>query len=213
MPRITYNDIINMSDDALQSVEASPEGRELLRQFREKFEFRSRAFKRAGKNVYSPALEKLNTFFEKKGKPAIESMNQRQIESELFHIRDFFRADTGTVKGARKVMRDQDIMIFGATDKGNPRYRMTREERDRFWSVYEEYVRAFPTRGMESTKVQQALGELVIKDRKEDETPGALKKGEIGLMTRLNELDKRVREKQGYATGGFNVFSGRRATK
>jgi hypothetical protein len=165
---------------------------EMLRQFREKFRYREKAFNRAGKNVYSPALEKMEDYYDRNGERSPEKMTVHQIRSELFHIQEFFKSKTGDVKGAREVMREQDIRIFGENARGNPAKRMTIEERTKFWSVYEEFLSTYKNAEAVygSEKIQQYLGSLTIGNRR----VSAFRKGSIGLMDQLSTLDKMLRE-------------------
>ena len=169
---------------------------EMLRQFREKFRYRQKAFDRAGKNVYSPALEKMQDYYDRNGVSSPETMNIWRIRSELFHIQEFFNTKTGDVKGAREVMREQDARIFGTNERGAPLKRMTREERDKFWAVYEEYLKTFKNAEAiyGSDKIQQYLGDITLKRRGKK---NIFSKGDIGLMEQLNALNKMLRESEG----------------
>lgn len=181
---------------------------EMLRQFREKFRYRQKAFSRAGKNVYSPALEKMESYYDRNGVQSPDSMNVNKIRSELFHIQDFFKSDTADVKGARKVMRDQDARIFGTNEKGQPLKRMTIEERTKFWSVYEEFLKTYKNAESlyGSGKIQQYLGDLTLQDRKKS---GVFARGEIGLMKQMSDLQKMLRENAGeYNADMRNVRQG-----
>lgn len=191
--KITYSRLKSMSETEISKLSTKDgSAQEMLRQFREKFRYREKAFNRAGKNVYSPALEKMEDYYDRNGERSPEKMNVHQIRSELFHIQEFFKSKTGDVKGAREVMREQDIRIFGENSRGNPVKRMTIEERTKFWSVYEEFLSTYKNAEAiyGSEKIQQYLGSLTIGDRK----VSAFRKGSIGLMDQLNALDKMLRE-------------------
>lgn len=166
---------------------------EMLKQFREKFRYREKAFDRAGKNVYSPALEKMEEYYQRNGVQSPDSMNVNRIRSELFHIQEFFNSDTADVKGARKVMREQDARIFGENARGTPNYRMTIEERTKFWETYNEFVNTFKNYESiyGSDKIQQFLGEMTVAGRKEK---GVFKKGDLGLMDTMSKLQKKLKE-------------------
>lgn len=209
--RLTYKQIIEMEPSAIGKL-SQEQAAELLSQFRGKFEMRERKFQRAGKNVYSPALEKMENYYEG-GVQSTDSMTLNKMREELFRIQEFFRSRTGDVKGAREVMREQDARIFGTTSRGNPRYRMSRQERTEFWAAYEEFMRSNPTydNTFMSGKIQQYLGEIAVNDRK---GRGVFRKGEIGLIQRLNELQRKVKESNpDYGGFGYNVFSGRGNSK
>lgn len=191
--KITYSRLKSMSETEISKLSTKDgSAQEMLRQFREKFRYRQKSFGRAGKNVYSPALEKMEDYYDRNGERSPEKMTVHQIRSELFHIQEFFKSKTGDVKGAREVMREQDIRIFGETAKGKPVKRMTIEERTKFWSVYEEFLSTYKNAEAiyGSEKIQQYLGSLTIGDRK----VSAFRKGSIGLMEQLSALDKMLRE-------------------
>ena len=195
MARITYAKIKSMDASEISKLDQK-HAAELLRQFREKFRYRQKAFDRAGKNVYSPAVEKMEGYYERNGVQSPESMNVNRIRSELFHIQEFFNSKTADVSGARKVMREQDARIFGVNERGVPRYRMTIEERTKFWSVYEEYLNTFKADETRygSDKIQQFLGDITINDRGRK---NMFKKGSIGLIQQLNALSTMLRESVG----------------
>lgn len=195
--KITYSELKNMSADEISSLNTKDgSAQEKLRQFREKFRYRQKAFDRAGKNVYSPAMQKMEEYYERNGTPSPDSMNINRIRSELFHIQEFFNAKTGDVSGARKVMREQDARIFGVSDRGVPLHRMTIEERTKYWAVYEEFLNTFKNAESKygSTRIQQYLGDLTISDRGRK---NIFKKGDIGLMQQLNALNAMLRESEG----------------
>ena len=195
MARITYSKIKSMDASEISKLDQK-HAAEMLRQFREKFRYRQKAFDRAGQNVYSPAMEKMEGYYERNGVQSPESMNVNRIRSELFHIQEFFNSKTADVSGARKVMREQDARIFGVNERGLPRYRMTIEERTKFWSVYEEYLNTFKADEARygSDKIQQFLGDITIDDRGRK---NMFKKGSIGLIQQLNALSTMLRESVG----------------
>lgn len=191
--KITYSRLKSLSETEISKLSTKDgSAQEMLKQFREKFRYREKAFNRAGKNVYSPALEKMEDYYDRNGERSPEKMTVHQIRSELFHIQEFFKSKTGDVKGAREVMREQDIRIFGENSRGNPVKRMTIEERTKFWSVYEEFLSTYKNAESiyGSEKIQQYLGSLTIGSRK----VSAFRKGSIGLMDQLSALDKMLRE-------------------
>lgn len=208
MPRLTYSRLKSMSASEIGKLDEKKTA-ELLRQFREKFKMRQKQFARAGKNVYSPALEKMETFYEDHGMQSTTTMTRNRMQSELFHIQEFFNAKTGDVSGARKVMREQDARIFGVNKKGKPNARMSIEERTRFWQVYDEYMRMHPKNDNPymSGKIQQYLGEIMLDGR---ENRIAYKIGKYSLLKAINELQQKIEEGEPeYDSFGFNIFSGR----
>ena len=164
--RITYAKLKSMDASEISKLNQK-EAAEMLRQFREKFRYRQKAFDRAGKNVYSPAIEKMEGYYERNGVQSPESMNVNRIRSELFHIQEFFNSKTADVSGARKVMRDQDASIFGVDSKGRPLKRMSIEERTEFWSTYEEFLKTFKNAEAiyGSDRIKQFLGDVMKGDK------------------------------------------------
>ena len=192
--KITYAKLKSMEATEISKLNQK-QAAEMLTQFREKFRYRQKVFKRAGKNVYSPALEKMEDYYDRNGVQSPEAMNVNRIRSELFHIQEFFNAKTGDVKGAREVMREQDARIFGTNERGTPLKRMTIEERTKFWSVYEEYLNTFKSAWSiyGSDKIQQYLGDLVIGDRGKK----SILRGDLSLIQKLNALNTMLRESEG----------------
>lgn len=193
--KITYAKLKSMEASEISKL-SQKDAAEMLRQFREKFRYRQKAFDRAGKNVYSPALEKMEGYYERNGVQSPETMNVNRIRSELFHIQEFFNSKTGDVKGAREVMREQDARIFGTSERGTPLKRMTIEERTKFWSVYEEYLKTFKNAEAKygSERIQQFLGDLTLGDRWRK---NVFRGGDLGLMGQLNALNTMLRESEG----------------
>ena len=185
--KITYSKLKSMSPTEISKLNAQ-QAAEMLRQFREKFRYREKAFDRAGKNVYSPALEKMEEYYQRNGVQSPDSMNVNKIRSELFHIQEFFNSETADVKGARKVMREQDARIFGVNERGMPNYRMSTEERTKFWSVYEEFINTYAPDAhvLGSYRLQQYLGEVTREGRKKD----------INIAEALDRIKEKINEKK-----------------
>lgn len=192
--KITYAKLKSMGASEISKLNQK-DAAEMLRQFREKFRYRQKAFDRAGKNVYSPALEKMEDYYERNGVQSPETMNVNRIRSELFHIQEFFNSKTADVKGAREVMREQDARIFGTNERGAPLKRMSIEERTKFWSVYEEFLKTFKNAEAMygSERIQQFLGDLTLGDRGKK---NIFRKGDLGLIQQLNALNTMLRESE-----------------
>ena len=190
--RITYAKLKSMSVSEISKFNQQ-EAAEMLRQFREKFRYRQKAFDRAGKNVYSPALEKMEGYYDRNGVQSPESMNVNRIRSELFHIQEFFNSKTADVKGAREVMRNQDASIFGVDAKGRPLKRMSIEERAEFWATYEEFLKTYKNAEAMygSDRIKQFLGD-VMKGNKARKNMFS-----SGLTERFNALNTMLRESEG----------------
>ena len=134
----------------------------------------------------------------------IEDMTRNQMLLEVSKIKSFFEAKTSTEKGIREVNRQQDIAIFGANKKGNPRYSMTNEERTRYWSLYTEFNNMYKTDSSKygSESIQQMLGEIMLKnDMNHDDFVAVLDE----VQSRLKSEYDRTLEKEFVP----NVFGGR----
>lgn len=190
--RLTYAKLKTMSAVEISKLNQK-EAAEMLHKFREKFRYRKKAFDRAGKNVYSPSLEKMENYYDRNGVQSPETMNVNRIRSELFHIQEFFNAKTSDVKGARDVMRDQDASIFGVDSKGRPLKRMSIEERTEFWATYEEFLKTYKNADAlyGSNKIKQFLGDVMKGDKMRKNMFSA------GLMERFNALNTMLRESEG----------------
>ena len=192
MARITYAKLKSMEASEISKLNQK-QAAEMLEQFREKFRYREKAFDRAGKNVYSPALEKMKDYYDRNGVQSPDSMNVNRIRSELFHIQEFFNSKTAEVKGAREVMRNQDASIFGVDSKGRPLKRMSIEERTEFWTTYEEFLKTFKNADAMygSDRIKQFLGDVMKGDKTRKNMFSS------GLMERFNALNTMLREREG----------------
>ena len=173
------------------------------------FTQQEKTFGKYKQSVYSPALEKMEDFYEDRGKQAPSRMNMNQIRNEVFRLQEFFDSDTSTVPGARKVQSEQDRRIFGTDKRGRAKYRMTVEQRSQLWSIFEEYKKMRPSDVMEQSNiVQQAIGQILIENDKIDFSMETLNK----VMDKV--IDQRQRfnwEMDGVDYDGEEpVFTGKR---
>lgn len=110
--------------------------------------------------TYSPAVEKLQDYYAD-GMENVKKETRNRLMQEVFRLQGFFNAQSSTVKGARAVMRDQDIRIFGEKN-GKPAHRMSTLQRTNFWRFYDEFLNqhknAYYLFG--SGRIQQYLGEI-----------------------------------------------------
>lgn len=203
---ITYEEIRKLSPTELGKMSKSQLA-DLVRRVRVKNQTRLEQLEKAS-SVYSPAGEKMRAFYESKGEKSPSKMTRNQMLGELFASQSFHSAQTSTVAGSRKVAREQDIRIFGAKPSGALKARMTREQRSKFWAIYDEFTRTY--KNMEylygSNRIQQVLGEM-IKGNK-TKTLGSLNVEDFDML--LNNLAKSQEEEQGdYEFDDANVYSGR----
>ena len=167
MPRVTYEYIRNLDPATIGKMSKS-QAVDLLRKIRKKFKTREKQLSRVEDKVYSPALEKMKDYYEAQGKTPPSKISRNKAINEIFNLQAFFNSETSTVKGARSVMREQDIRIFGSTPSGQPKKRMTTEERSKFWSLYTEFTSSY--KNLEyiysSGRIQQYLGDFMIRAQK-----------------------------------------------
>ena len=208
MARITKRSFLRLNPADIGKLK-SPELRELLRGVRNLFTQQEKTFGKYKETVYSPALEKMENFYDSSGKKAPSKMNMNQMRNEVFRLQEFFGSDTSTVPGARKVQAEQDRRIFGTDKRGRAKYRMTVEQRSQLWAIFEEYKKMRPSDVMEQSNiVQQAIGQVLIETDKIDFSMETLNK----VMDKV--IDQRQRfnwEMDGVDYGGSDpVFTGNR---
>lgn len=195
--RLTIADIIDMD---LSKVGAKDIDK-LAKQFAKKASDRIKSFaNKKNKNVYSPAVEKIKERYQG-GIPNTEGMNFQQKQKLIYNIQDFFRSRTSDVSEARKIAREQDARLFGEDVFGQPKYRMSKEQRDAFWSAYDEFLNQNPTLHDESDSVLQVLAEMV-EDGTLNRKGGFKALSKIGV---LNEMRKRI-DKAGGEVGGMSDY-------
>ena len=107
----------------------------------EKMHHRQDQFIKAGKMFYSPAYEGLKETLPIWDKAWMVTADINTKKKSIRALRDFFNYETSSVKGARRVMQEQDKLIFGEDEKGKPLRRMSYIERTSFWALAKEYER------------------------------------------------------------------------
>lgn len=70
----------------------------------------------------------------------LSSLSRNQLIHEVSKYRQFLTSKTSSVKGIRQVNREQDKLIFGTDSRGRAKHRMSNEERERYWALYNEYL-------------------------------------------------------------------------
>ena len=204
--RVTYEYIKGLTPSEIGKMSKS-QSVDLLRKMRTKFQTRNKQLEKAGGIVYSPALEKMDAYYED-GRKSLSKITMNQAKSEIFQLQDFFKAETSTVAGARKVMKEQDARIFGTTPKGTPKKRMTVEQRTKFWSFYKEFLNTYKTAEYiyGSNKIQQFLGDMFIKSKRGNCSSTEL--SEENFNSLLSSLQLSIEEQEEYEYGDNDVFSG-----
>lgn len=108
---------------------------------------------------FSHAQYSLEESFTPGSRGKISNMSMRQLHMEFARYAQFFKSETSTLEGIRKVNRQQDIRIFGVDEKtGRPLQTMSSEQRQEYWKLYDEYMNQHPEHFLASEQVQQILG-------------------------------------------------------
>ena len=210
MARFNKKKFSNLEASDIGKMKA-PELRELLRGARANFRSQQETFKKYESSVWSPALEKMEAYYEGSTQRPISKMTRNQMLGEVMHLQEFYKAKTSTVPGARKVMIEQDARIFGINEKtGKPAKRMSVEERTRMWRNYKKFIATHPNivNLLEggSDRVQQYFGQWV-KDNKGEMSTLDMEEAFNDLM---NEYMTEDWEWDDYEYDDSDVFSGTR---
>lgn len=210
MPRLTYETIRRMTPEALGKL-SKEQSKDLLQQFRQKYQVRAEQLERWEGRVYSYAKDKMDDYYANAKNTNIETMTRNQVQNELFQIQSFFNSETSSVQGAKRVAREQDIRIFGESG-GRARHRMSVEDRQKFWALYEEFLNQNPTASTQFTsgKIQQYLGQIA---KGKGGLNSLVTEDEKGTLTfDMEEMQKLMGGMRSYEksdTSRPNVFSGR----
>lgn len=95
------------------------------------------------------------------------------LSAELARYHEFWASKGSTVSGAKEINREEDIRIFGSEKRGaivTPVYRMTTEERKKFWAAYMEFMNQHPEKSTRdnSERIQRLVGNYMNLVRAED---------------------------------------------
>lgn len=142
--RFTYDDIRNLDASEVGKM-SEADIKNLLAQARKKYDVRSRLLKRVREKTYSPAMDKMESYYTDLGRQPIEDISRNRAYNELFNIQQFFRSKTSDIKGAQEVARQQDIRLFGADSIGRAKHRMTVDQRTKFWNLYDDFTAMSPS--------------------------------------------------------------------
>lgn len=224
MAKLTKKNLVQMTPSEIGKLK-SPELRELLRGARQLYTNQEKTFEKYEKTVFSPALDKMQEYYDRVGKRQVSRMNMSAMRNELFRIQEFFDAKTSTVSGARKVAMEQDRRIFGVqtdsgisyTEKsGKPTARMTLEQRINFWASYNEFVsmeKANYVRNMGSNTIQTVLAGMILESAERfPDSDFMFTAGDFRELKRRLEEQKAQEEWEmsNYEHGNSDVFSGKR---
>lgn len=108
------------------------------------FHARVKQIKKA--NLYSYAVEARGERSKLKDIPASKitkgrdpSSARNALLSEFAKYQQFFEDKTSTVEGVLEANREQDKLIFGVDDEGNPLGTLNDKQRVEFWSAWSEF--------------------------------------------------------------------------
>ena len=183
MPKISTSEVQRFKNLSQNDIENLSRGQaqDLLRSMRQAFQQREKTLGRDrvdsnGKRMgtWSPAAEAMEKFYNNREIKSPTKTRKDSAIAELKRLNNFFNSKTSTVTGAREVMRQQDLRIFGekkdalGNPTGKPAQRLTRAQRDFMWAGYEEFLAGSDTSAIAArnyNKRQQAAG-LVVKSMK-----------------------------------------------
>lgn len=137
----------------------------------------------------------------------VTKMTRNQLILEFARYSKFFNDITSSEAGIKRVSREQDIRIFGQDAKGRPRRTMTDTERQKFWSLYEEYENQHPTASSRygSESIQQQIADALF------DTQSIVGDNLIDFLDRVeNRLAQKTMEENLRSVP--NVYSGRGTT-
>lgn len=173
-----------------------------------RFGYKRRAQSFAKKGLISHAQIALEGTLPPGKQVQLTKMTRNQLILEFARYSKFFQDVTSSEEGIRKVNREQDIRIFGTDQKGRPKRTMTDAERQKYWSLYEEYQNQQPTANSRygSESIQQMVAEALFDT---DGTPGE------NLVDFLDRVEERLAQKsrEENLRSVPNVYSGRGPVK
>lgn len=216
MPKFLKKSFLAMEPAELGKLKLS-EARSLLRQARAAYEKQEQTFSKYKDSVWSPAVEKMQDYYEDTGKNSISKMRLSKVQNELFRLQDFFGSETSTVPGARRVMMEQDRRIFGTSEKtGKPIKRMSLDQRTEFWAAYNEFVnmeKESYIRNMGSNTIQTFLGQIILEKNKKGDGYSGFDYSDFKELRRriARDREREEWEMSSYESGDSDVLSGKRS--
>lgn len=216
MAKLTYKKVQELDLDDFKKM-GKTQRKEIVRQVRELTKIRMKQFEKA-KSVFSPALKNFEKEYEEM---PLSRMTKNDLLHEFALHQQFHKAKTSTVEGARKVATQQDFMIFGESEKNPsvPAHRMKAQQREKFWSVYDEFFRTYKDSyaRFKYSSVWEQLGEMHVKGKiKSAKNPDTgkmeINTDDLAELLRLMEEKELEEALEENATTAPNVYSGRRST-
>lgn len=165
------------------------------------------SFKRA--DLYSHAQTQYEMSRSTADNGRMKDYSRNQLIAEIVRLQNFFNAESSTLAGIRRLNYEQDVRLFGVVPGSTePRYRMTNDQRKRFWNLFNEYSGSSAFTQFASSQVQNALVDLMVGPESQDFNNAS-------LTERLNMLEQRSKQvyEQSERGGSFNVYSGRRTNQ
>lgn len=166
MPKLlwTINAIQNLSPEDIAGMKEN-ELERLVSQTRKQVERRIKNIEKRG--LYSHAAERSEPEIANRKDPNQLKFNDprvmtvNQMRAEMARHQTFLNAKSSTVKGIQEIEKQQDLRLFGPIKEGSktPAYRMTRQQRERYWALYNEYESRHHSASFDSNRVQQLIRE------------------------------------------------------
>ena len=203
--------ITEMTKSEIKKMKAD-EAKAILRAVRQEVNERMEKLGRASsKNFYSSEYEYQKEWTGEHWetvKTAPSKLRRESAIAELQRAHDFLRAKSSTVSGARDIMRQQDERIFGINEKtGKPNARLTRDQREMFWDLYDEFLAGESTESLgwkNYANLQNTIGKY-IKERKRGEGGKYVK---IDFETAYRDL-REILSNEDYDTSDSSILDGR----
>ena len=175
-----------------------------------KYQHRQEQYSKAGKLFYSPAYEGLKGSLPIQNQQDADRADLNAKKKSIRELRDFFNQETSSVKGARRVMMEQDKLIFGVDETGKPKKRMSYSQRTNFWSLAKEFEK---TKGAQNAnnyrEIWNFIGEMAVEEDN-DRSMRSLAQRSFVTQEKLDRIQKmleeQLRNEQPDTTP--NIFSG-----
>lgn len=182
------------------------EGRKTLEQYVKtlKFGYKRRVQSFRKKGLVSHAQIALEGSIPLGSQKQLTKMTRNQLILEFSRYSKFFQDETSSEKGIKRVNTQQDVRIFGVDEKGRPKRKMTNSEREKYWSLYEEFQNQQPTANSKygSESIQQMVAEVLF------DTAGTPGENLVDFLDRVEARLARKSEEENLR-GAPNVYSGR----
>lgn len=202
---LTTSQINNMDDSMTDS---------MLKDMLDKLHSRERQYSKEGRMFYSAAYENLKNKLEIWDEGDIYDKKIGQKKRAIRLLENFFNRQSSSVKGARKIMIEQDKMLADFT--GQPYTRMTRSERDAFWALADEYERTPDSKYANNyEKIWNYITDMVFEASDKDNPKSMREIARKSFVTadRLDKLKELLEEELKNAPPEpdteFNIYSGK----